>query len=118
MAANGPAGPQGPPGGVGIRVNPAGAFTDTGGGSGVIPGTIFSVTIPLSAYTFSVGEFPLLLGVAQTDTAIAALSEVYVTHPTSTTWDANISAQVLDTTSGDRISYTVYYLGARNVNVF
>ena len=116
MAADGPTGPQGPPGGVGIRVAPT-IQSDVGGGSGVTPGTIFTTTIPLSAYAFQAPEFPLLVGVAQTDTAIAALSEVYLTHPTSTTWEANITAQVLDTTSGDRLLYTVYYYGSRNVNV-
>jgi len=108
----GPTGPAGPPGTVNIRAAPT-IQMDTFTTSGLTVGTPVNAVIPLLSYSFSAPEFPLLLGVEAKGGAVAALEEVYLTHPTSTSWEANISAQVLDI-GDDRIEYNVYYLGSRN----
>jgi hypothetical protein len=91
--------------------------SDDGVGDKGTPGTPFSETIPLT-YTFQVAEFPLLLGVQQLGNAVAVLDELYLTRVTATGWNATVSAQVLDTTSGDSVNYKLHYYVGGNQDVF
>jgi hypothetical protein len=113
IGSPGATGPTGPKGTLRLQTSVA-VYTAGTGATGLSVGNTVTAVIPLTQYTFQVNEFPLLQGVAYGIDALGALNGVYVTHPTPTTWNAVITSRIIDTSVGDVLTYTVYYIVARN----